>query len=173
MNLQKKKLWVVFLSSFFFTIWAPALFPQCRLFFFAPFIIILLYKKRFITCLWGALFCGLFIDLLSSYSHLGIHALNYTLTAGILYRQRRHFFADSPTTLPIMVYLFSLIATIIQLPLLYVFEQKLTISGEWIRTDLIFMPILDSFFAFILYILPFWIFGKQQLRGEDYFTQED
>lgn len=172
MNLHKKKLWFVFLISFFLTIWLPALLPQARLYFFAPYLIILLYKRPFIKCLWGALFCGLIVDLLSSYQHLGIHSLNYVLSILLIYKQRRHFFADSPTTLPIMVYLFSALSTAIQLPLLYIFEHKLPITVDWVRTDLLFMPVLDAVIAFSLYILPFWLFGKRSRRGEDYFTEE-
>ncbi len=173
MNLDKKSLWTVFLISFFLTIWMPTILPQLRLYFFAPYLIILLYKRPLIRCLWGALACGLIIDLLSSYHHLGLHAVNYVLTIAVLYQQRRHFFADSPTTLPIMVYLFSVISTIIQVPLLFVFEQKLPMTADWIRTDLLLMPLLDATYAFSLYILPFWIFGKRRLRGKDYFTDQE
>lgn len=172
MNLHKKKLWIVFLISLLLTIWLPTVLPEVRLYFFAPYLVILLYKRPFIKCLWGALACGLIVDLLSSFQHLGLHSLNYVVSMSIIYRQRRHFFADSPTTLPIMVYLFSVISTAIQLPLLYVFEHKLPITSEWIRTDLLFMPVLDAAVAFALYIFPFWIFGKRLLKGKDYFTEE-
>lgn len=170
MNLQKKNLRIIFFTCFFLTIWIPVILPQIRLYFFAPYLIVLLYKRPLINCLWGALGCGLLIDALSAYQHLGLHALNYTLTLALLYRQRRHFFADSPSTLPIMTYLFSAVSTAIQIPLLYVFEQKLRINSHWIRTDLLLMPLFDAVYAFCVFILPFWVFGKPRLKGKDYFT---
>ena len=173
MNLHKKKLWIIFLICFFLTVWMPVVIPQLRLYFFAPYLIILLYKRPLVNCLWGALICGLVIDLFSAYHHLGLYALNYTLTIALLYRQRRHFFADSPTTLPIMVYLFSVISTAIQIPLLFIFEHKLKINSIWIRYDLLLMPLLDAVYAFCFFVLPYWIFGKRRLRGEDYFTDQE
>lgn len=173
MNLHKKNLWIVFIICFSLSIWIPAVLPQLRLVFFAPYLIILLYKRPLINCLWGALTCGLILDLLSAYQHLGLFALNYTLTIAVLYRQRRHFFSDSPSTLPIMVYLFSVISTAVQIPLLFVFEQKLKMNSSWIASDLLLMPFLDATYAFVLFILPYWAFGKRRLKGKDYFTDEE
>ncbi len=153
MNLRKKNLRTVFFISLCFTLFTPALFPSIKLFFFAPFIIILFYQKPFIKCLWGALLSGLIVDLFSAHSHLGLHAINYITAVTILYKQRKHFFSDSATTLPLMIFFFSIIATLLQIPILYVFEQKISLSKSWILSDLILMPFFDALYGFVFFVL--------------------
>lgn len=173
MNLRNKNLWIVFFVSLTLVIWLPPLAPSIRLFFFAPYLIICLYKHPFIRCLWASLSCGILVDLFSSYQHLGLTGLNYILSISILYSQRRNFFSDRPSTLPIMVYLFSIISSLIQLPILLIFEHRISISSSWIISDILLMPLLDALYAFSLYVAPFWIFGKPILKGEDYFTEKE
>jgi rod shape-determining protein MreD len=169
MNLEHKRISLVLVATLIPLLCFPALFPGWRLMFFAPFLVILYYQKSFITCLWISLACGLLLDLLSSHERIGLNAADYCLTTFILYKQRRHFFADSLSTLPLMTLFFSFISTLLQLCLIYVFQNKVNISWQWAFTDLVAFPVLDATYAFVIFILPFLFFGKRPRRGRDYF----
>lgn len=167
--LDGKRLDIAFAICLFFMVSMPSIMPHIRLSFFAPFLIIACYQKSLPTCLWLALFCGLTLDLLSSYIRLGLHAFDYCLTLLILYPQRRNFFSDSVTTLPIMTFLFGMISTLLMALLLYSVEALNVFSWPWIFTDLIFMPLLDGLYSFCCFILPVLLLGRPRRRPKDYF----
>ena len=167
--LDEKRLDATFIFCLILTLCIPALYPFIKLSFFAPFLIITLYKKNLSTCLWIAFLCGLILDLFSSYSRLGIHALCFCFSLSILYPQRRNFFADSLTTLPIMTFLFASISSGCMAVLLYCLEMKNLFSWHWIFTDGIIMPLIDAIYAFCCFVLPALLFGKPRRRGKDYF----
>lgn len=169
MSLHNRSLMLAFLTTLCFTLFVPTLFPAIRLTFFAPFLIITYYQRPFLPALWIAVLCGTVMDLLSSTPRLGIYALNYTLTTFLLYNQRRHFFADSLSTMPIMIYLFCFVSTVLQVVQLYIFDQRIAISWGWALTDLVIMPAFDALFSFCWFVLPFVFFGKPVRRGKEYF----
>lgn len=171
-TLDNKRLDLTFAFCLLLTLVTPSLFPCIRLSFFVPFLIITCYKKRLPSCLWIAFACGLILDLLSSQTRLGIHALNFCFTLILLYPQKRNFFADSLTTLPIMTFLFAAISSFLMAILLYSLEMKNVLSWQWAMTDLIFMPAADAAFAFCCFILPALLFGKRRRRGKDYFLSQ-
>lgn len=163
-----------YLACFFFitlslTLFAPILFPGLHLLYFAPFVCCCYYYRSYAASLWISLLCGLIIDLLSAPLRFGLHALNFTLTTAFLYSKKQHFFQDQLSTLPILTFFFSLISTLIQLILLYIFETSLTLSWKWVFTDLLWMPCTDGIYAFICFSLPIIIWGKTPRRGKDYF----
>ncbi len=168
-NLDYKRLDFTFVICLLFALGLPALFPLTRLTFFAPFLIIACYKASLKKCLWLALFCGIVVDLLSSYTRFGLYSVDYCLTVALLYPQRRNFFADSLSTLPMMNFFFASLSTLIMAILIYSIENKNVLSWGWIFTDLIIMPIFDAIYAFAIFILPTLFFGKRQRRGKDYF----
>lgn len=88
---------------------------------------------------------------------MGLHSINYILVASALYNQKKNFFADSLSTLPLMVFCFSVLSSLLQVPLLYIFEHKISISKSWITTDLILMPALDAVYGFCVFIVPEYI----------------
>lgn len=169
MNLEQKHLSFVVLITLFALFCFPVLFPNWRLTAFAPLLVILYYQKSYLTCLWCSILCGALIDLLSAHTQFGLNAVNYGLTTFLLYDQRRNFFADSISTLPIMTFFFASISTFFQFALIYTFERENVFSWNWILTDLIYMPAIDSAFATCCFILPSLFFGKRQRRGKDYF----
>ncbi|CCB86880.1 MULTISPECIES: hypothetical protein [Parachlamydia] len=171
MNLYSKQINSAFLISLLFTFLTPALFHSLRILFFSPFLVILFYKKKLSVCLWSACLCGVIIDLLSSHSRLGIHAFAYVCTTWILFGFKRHFFADSLSTLPIMTFFFSVLTSTILLLLVYTFEKNIHIHPNWILTDLIFFSALDALYAFCIFILPAWLFGKPIRKGREYFRE--
>lgn len=163
------KLTWISLFSLSFTLFMPVFFPHLSLLYFAPLLVICFYHYSFETCLWIALWCGLVLDLLSSGSHLGLYALNFILTVALLYAQKRHFFSDRLSTLPIMTFFFSDLFSLFQLLLFYVFEKGVGISGEFLFRELILVPFWNASFAFFVFELPFWLFGKKQRKAQDYF----
>jgi rod shape-determining protein MreD len=169
MNLQNKNLVFAFLSTLSLTLFIPALFPSLRLNFFVPFLIILYYQRPFLNCLWFSFLCGMILDLLSSHPRLGVFTVSYCLTTALLFGQRRNFFADSVTTMPIMTYFFCFLSTLLQAVLIYIFDRGLSLSWGWVIADLFLMPVLDACYAFGLFILPSFLFGKPQKRGKEYF----
>ena len=170
MNIVHKNLIWTFFVALLLNVTIPIIWPSWRLFFFAPFLIILYYQKPLTTCLWGAMLCGLVLDLLSTRTHFGLYALNYALTTLVLYPQQRHFFGDNLSTLPLMTYFFSFLSTLLQSLLMYTFGSPFLISWHWIFADLFLMPLCDSAYAFICFILPWKLFGPPQRKGSDYFT---
>jgi len=172
LNLDQKRLDITFIFCLALTIIFPLLVPSIRLTFFAPFLIMACYKKKLQNCLWMAFICGLILDLLSSNARLGIHAFNYCLTLMVLYPQKRNFFADSLSTLPIMTFLFSTISTFFMVIVLYSLEMINMLSWQWIATDLLLMPAADAIYAFCCFIAPALLFGRPRRRGKDYFLSQ-
>lgn len=171
-NLAKKNLFANFLFCLLLTLAIPSIYPSLRLMFLVPFLVIACYQKTLSRTLWIALGCGLILDLLASYTRLGFYAINYCITLGLIYPQRKNFFADSMSTLPIMTFLFSSISAFIVAIMLYVLEMKNIFSPSWIFADMIALPAADAVFSFLVFILPSYILGKPQRRGSDYFLQQ-
>lgn len=149
-----KQIMFPFFYTFTLMVCLPPLLPDLRVLFFAPFLVYSFYHQTKEGSLWLALLCGLIIDLLSAHTRLGFYALNYCLTTNLLYRQKKHFFADNLSTLPIMAFIFSALSTLIQAILLYAFGQGMILSLDWIAIDLIWLPMLDALYAGIAFTLP-------------------
>lgn len=164
MNLSKKNVFYAFLSTFILTLFIPVIAPSMRLMFFIPYLIILFYQKSFPYCLWAAFLCGLTIDLLSIQSPFGFYACNYTLATAVIYPQKRNFFADHLSTLPIMTVLFSVVATLLEVVFIYIFGNPISIGLQWMITDLTIMPLFDGLYAFVWFILIPLSFQKKQKR---------
>lgn len=166
MNLRKKNLTLIFTNCFLLTVLMPVLAPSFRLMYFVPFLVIMFYQKSLPYCLWFSFFCGLIIDLLSVQSPFGFFACNYTLATAIVYHQKHNFFADHLSTLPIMTFLFSSIATLLEVIFLYVFGTKISLGWLWMFSDQIIMPTFDALFAFLWFILiPMSLQKKSQRRS--------
>ena len=173
--MERTKLTNIRLIGAFFFALIPILFltpwlPQWKLTYFAPFLVICYYKKPFETCLWLSLMCGLMMDLLSSQRHLGLYALNYCLVTSCLYSQKKHFFEDSLSTLPIMCFLFALISSLLHIPLYSLFESKATLGDEWWLNDLVIMPAIDALYGFVFFTLPGIFLPRKSKR--EYFLDE-
>lgn len=167
MNLYTKRLDYFFGIAFFLMVSSSVLWPGFHIQYLIPFLILAIYKRSFFHCLWFALCCGFLLDLFSPNLRLGTYACCYTLAMVIVYKQKRHFFADTLSTMPIMVFLFSSLSSLFLIPF-----EGISFSWSLIITDLIIYPILDATYGFSIYVLPFWIFGKRQLKGEDYFMEQ-
>ncbi|MEI8125194.1 MAG: rod shape-determining protein MreD [Parachlamydiaceae bacterium] len=173
MNLDSKSLLWTFGICLILTLTAPVIYPSARLLFFSPFIIVVIYQKTLTVSLGYAFLCGLLIDLLSPSPRLGMHALDFSLATGMLYSQQRNFFADSLSTLPLMTFFFSVLSSAISPVLLVTIGTQNIFSLDWVFTDVFFMSAIDAVYAFVLFIVPFMLFGKQRRSGKDYFLEKE
>lgn len=153
MSLDKKNLTFAFIGILLLTVFSPALLPTFRLLYFSPFLILVYYQKPYSSSLWISIACGLILDLLASNVRFGLYALNFAMTAAIIYKQRWNFFADSFSTLPIMTFLFSFTSTVIQALLFYIFAKPIPLSLAWVFTDLLAFPALDAIFAVVWFLI--------------------
>lgn len=170
MTLYKYKFIPVLIITLGAALLMPAIAPKMRLMYFTPLIVIAYYQRSLVNCITLSLCCGLMLDLLAADARFGIHAMNYSLTTLMLYPQRKHFFADKISTLPIMVFFFAVISSFIEIALQYVMQKSPNFTWQWIFCDLILMPAFDALYGFIVFTLPLFLFGKKQMLGKDYFT---
>lgn len=169
LNLTDKSLLLTFAVCALLTIAIPSLYPTMRLSYFIPFLVIVCYQMTLSRALWIAFGCGMVLDLLTAHTRLGLYAMDFCVTLAMLYPQRRNFFADSLSTLPIMTFLFSTLSTLVMAIMLYVIEMKSVFSWSWFLTDLLVLPAADALFAFAVFIGPAYFLGRPQRRGKDYF----
>lgn len=143
----------LFLYTSALTFVLPALLPSLKLAYYAPFLIFACYRYSKTTCLWLALLCGLIFDLFSAQMRFGIYAMNYTLTVYVLYGFKNYFFEDSLTTLPIMTILFTYLSAVMQLFLLYALNSENIGSWDWLKVELIEMPLKNALYAALAFTL--------------------
>ncbi|NGX54336.1 MAG: hypothetical protein K1000chlam4_01062 [Chlamydiae bacterium] len=144
--------------AFILSLLALLFFPSFHLLFFAPYLIISLYRYPLVDALWRAIGCGIAIDLLSSSPLFGQTALIYCIATLLLHPQRLNFFEDKLSTLPLMTTLFSLLSTIMQALLLFVLGHSIGLHWPMVVTDFIAMPLVDGLYAMLLFTLPFQIY---------------
>ena len=148
-SLKSKRLDLAFGCACFSLLVIPVIFPSVRLLFFAPCLVIFYYQRSLLASLWASLICGFIVDTLSCTPQFGIYALNYCLCTAFLYPQKRNFFADSISTLPLMTLLFSLLSTTID----GIFNIY-SLSWHWFVTDFFLMPFGDALYALCIFLLP-------------------
>ncbi|MCC5831763.1 MAG: hypothetical protein JJU12_01810 [Chlamydiales bacterium] len=139
---------------FFCALFGLLFFPQRQLLYFAPYLVVVFYRCTRFAALWRAIGCGTVIDLFSSTPHFGLTALNYCAVSWLLYGQKRNFFEDRPSTLPLMTFFFSVLSTLTSVILSFLFAYQPMLTLKWFFTDLIVMPLSDAAYAFAV-SLPF------------------
>jgi rod shape-determining protein MreD len=153
----KIKIFILFLISLFAMIFFSC-FINIRFIYFAPLIVFLFYRFTFISILWTSIILGFLQDLFST-NFFGINAICYFLTSAILYREKR-FFNDKPINLSIFTSIFSLIFSVFNPFLFFIFDKKINLSIKWVGADLVILPLLDGIYAFIFFALPILLFEK-------------
>lgn len=166
---KNSELSCIFALSLFFTLFGFLLIPQYKILYFIPLFVRAFYLKSYNEALWLSCLCGLIIDLLSSHVRFGIHAVTYKMATAILYSQKRNFFEDSTSTLPGLTFIYSVVSSLILMFLLLIFEKGITISFDFVKIDLGFLPFLDALYAFCSFSIPKLLFGKPIRKGKDYF----
>ena len=124
-------------------------------------LVMLFYNASIAICLWSALLSGLALDAIELTPKFGFLGLSYLLTSRLLYPARLYFFKDSHSTLPIMTFLFSFIAGFIEVLVALFFDISLPKCGP---LDLLAQPLVDAFFAIIVFMLPSFIWHQYRQR---------
>jgi hypothetical protein len=154
---KQKKILPFFFLALFFALFSREIFPGIRWLPFAPFLAILCTSRPFLSCLWIGALSGLIMDLLGSELPLGLHALTYALTILILFRYH-HYFVDKAIGLVSLTFLFSLLATIIQLGELLLLGLTIPLTFSGIVSDFFFIPLLDALYGFLFFSCPSFLF---------------
>ncbi len=171
-SLDKRNLILIFTFATRLTLSMPILWPSLRLFYYAPVLVIAAYSRSLKTAVWCAFLAGFIIDLFNPALSFGIHSLTFCTAIFVLNYLKKHFFADSLSTLFLMTFFASALSTIISLFLFQFFLNIHLFSWFWIWTDVIVMSLLDGVYAFTLFQLPQLILGKKPRKGKDYFLSE-
>lgn len=135
-------MWLPFLFSFIPAMLLPHLFPALKLFTFAPFLVIALYKKPLVSALWIALGVGLFYDLLSGGDTIGKWSVAYPAALFLISPLKRSLFEDSLSTIPLLTFAFSLVLTLIFL------------FPHFSFSEVLLYPFFDALFAALFFCLP-------------------
>ena len=148
---------VGFLFCLLVHLFQGVLFPGISLLSFSPFFALCCMKTTLKSTLWLAALAGFCIDLLSD-DPMGLHSLNYTMTAAFFYSLRWRFSSEEPLHLGVYTLLISSSSTLLQLILLFLFDRRVPVNGKWIWIDLICMPLLDGLYALVFFSAPrlFW-----------------
>ena len=133
-------------------------YPTLPILPFAPFIALSLMLRPFSRAILLACLAGIGIDLLSS-DPLGLHGLSYTLSAAALYRLRNLFSADQPMQLSFYTAIVSLIVTMLQIGLLFLFDRRVPFCGKWWLTDWAVLPVADAIYALAWFAGPLALFS--------------
>lgn len=143
-----------FLIAFVPTVIGPIFFPFLKLNFFAPYLVLILYKKTFARTLWSAFFTGFIIDLLASNTPFGFWSFNYLLSIFLLNKLKSFFFEDKFLTYPMLTTLYSATSTLIYLVVTHLFFHKIQFELKWAFTDLVLYPVFDGIFCLLAFSIP-------------------
>ncbi|PIS02958.1 MAG: hypothetical protein COT85_02700 [Chlamydiae bacterium CG10_big_fil_rev_8_21_14_0_10_42_34] len=150
---------LAFLLATFALILQGIFIPKIAILAFAPFLAITTLKSPLIQALVLSAFAGAFMDLLSD-DPMGVHALNYVTVTALLYRIRKHFSHDEALHITLFSGIVSVLSTLIQLFLLFLFDRRVPFVGKWIFADLIGMPVIDALYAFVWFAAPLTLAAK-------------
>ena len=142
----------------------PLLFSSLHLLYFVPFLVIALYRCPLNQALWWSFACGLFLDLFASQTSLGTYALTYCLATFCLYGYKTHFFEDRQSTLPVMIFCYTCLSNVILGALLLAIAKPFHFSWEWVRTDLLLVPLATSIYGVLAFKAPWALFRKMRKR---------
>jgi rod shape-determining protein MreD len=170
---MNQKTWPFFFVALLFLMIAP--FPLLP---FSPYLALLYRRSSFIKSLWIAALCGGVMDLFTD-RPFGLYAFNLTLVTFLLYRLRVYF-VDKPIGLASYTAVLSLSTTLISWILFSLTGQSLPITFQGIVANFLFMPLADSLYGILCFILPltFYRLGKRLyfrflLIREEFKTKEE
>ncbi|MBI3508230.1 MAG: hypothetical protein HY069_01150 [Chlamydiia bacterium] len=132
---------------------------QAPFFAYGPWIALVLLKRERAQALWLCALAGGVVDLLSDHP-MGLHAVNYVVTAAVLARFAKHFLADAPLHLGLYTGVVSFVSTWLHLFLLFLFDRRVPFAGKWALGEFLGMPILDGVYALVWFAVPLALVTK-------------
>ncbi|CRX38082.1 hypothetical protein [Estrella lausannensis] len=156
--LSRRKLkWPLFISLLL-TLLAPAAPIPLPIFFLSPCIVLALYRFKFAKAFMFTFFLGLFLDLFSLETRLGLIGTALALSLAAVSPFKKVLFADQFYTLPLMTFLFSFFATMAT-SVLFPGVLDAEFVGKALFTEGLIMPFADACYAFTVFILPEILYG--------------
>jgi hypothetical protein len=116
-------------------------------------------KKEIFKPFLGATSAGIFVDLLSDFP-LGLYPISYTLAAAALWRFRNRFLYERPLHLTVFASFASLLVSIFQIFFLFLFDRRVSVSGQWIVIDWLATMLIDAAYAWICFSGFLYLWGK-------------
>lgn len=154
MNLRKKNLYIALMMALLYTVVVPCWGHAWRLHAFLGPLVIALYRVTPLQCLWVAVLSGVTIDLLSAPYPLGAHASAYALAATLLLRYKNYFFADTPSTLPLLVVVGSVASTSALAAILWLTGYLALPTWSFVLCDVLALSLADALLAVLLFTMP-------------------
>ncbi len=155
------------LHFFFFALLASlfgrAAAPNLILFYFAPYLARLYIRYSFHHALWGSFLSGAIMDFFSASTPIGFFSLGYTLLCFLVFRHRR-FFNEKAISLPLYTFYLSFVFSFIQIALVYLFQKNFYFSFKLFISDMIIMPLLDSIYCILWFIVPVYLLHYMKRR---------
>lgn len=145
---------------------APLWFPAFRLLAFAPLLAIACKRtSSYSAALWIGLSIGFVNDLFNTSLPFGLFSLTYTLLAATVYLYRKWFFEENPLSLCLFVALISWNYSWLEFVVFPLFHRPLPLSFAGTLSHFLWMPLLDSLFAFFWFCVPmmgYTVFKKRE-----------
>jgi hypothetical protein len=142
------------LLSYFGSLFACFLFPSIRPLGYVGALTLTISRFPLPYALWIGAGIGLLIDAASPSIPFGFFAINYTLSALVVFRYKKFFSEEKILIFPIYAILFSFISTFIHFILYGLIDLQLKLNFFTLLTDLILMPIFDGVYAFLFVFGP-------------------
>jgi len=153
MNLSRKRLLYPAIICLSATLLMPAFFPEIRLFYLSPLLVMMSYRLPLQKYLIYSFVLGTFFGIFSFESRLGLMGLVFVLTSALTHPLKRYVFGDRFYTLPLMTFLLGSLFTLIQGFFFSIFASA-EAPFEAVFTEVIIMPLGDALFAFVVFVLP-------------------
>lgn len=135
--------------------------PPITLIAYVPFLALTILSSSLYRALWFSALVGVIMDLVSN-NPFGLHPINYVLVTALLFKIKNHFLKEEPFHLSILAALFSLMATLGQALLLFLFDRRVPLEGRWVLADFLGMPAIDGLYAFVAIAAPLALFSKMK-----------
>ncbi len=156
---------ICFFLALIYLFFGTVLFPDFRVWPFAPFLALLFYRVSFKDALWLSFFSGLLMDIFSSQFKFGLLALDHVLITALLYGQKKHFFEDKVIAFSLYTALVSCLMSFFLIVFSSLSERQIIVSFPVLLSDLIFMPFLDAAYAFFWFICPSALYSLTKKEG--------
>jgi cell shape-determining protein MreD len=121
--------------------------------------LLILRQKNFLKPLFGAASCGILLDLLSD-SPFGLYPICYTATTALFFRFRNRFHYDQPLQLVLFSALLSLFTSMSGDFILFLFDRRVPISGEWMLINWLIASLIDGIYSLLSVSGPLYLWTK-------------
>lgn len=139
----------------------PSFISNIEISFFVPPLVIAFYIISYAKAAWLSLLCGLILDAVQLLPRFGFLGSTYLATCLLIYPLRVYFFRDAFSTLPIMTFIFSVTATLIQAVSANLFDlPAFSLNLHWLISDAFIMPLLDAAYAVTIFSLPQFLYSQ-------------